>query len=258
MSDPSRSLRPRSGPEIVDAAFQIVRRHYPSFIVLGLLPYLVIVPLETLIPSLYGEDAGFVATLAYMALYTAVAAIPGAASMVLASASLLGERVSAAAALRQAAAHPWTVVATSLLVTGATLIGIVLFIVPGISVMVSYFSIPGIAVLENLGVRASLRRSRELTGGARWLIFLSYVVPTLVYYAITAFVELWVQELSGQAPLARALYLLLAVLAAPILSAIAIVLYYDRRIRKEAFDLEWLGARLGSSAEKEASRTSAR
>ena len=37
-------------------------------------------------------------------------------------------------------------------------VGIVLFIVPGLSVMVSYFSIPGIAVIENLGVRAALRR----------------------------------------------------------------------------------------------------
>ncbi len=244
MSDLAVLLRPRSGPEIIDAAFQVMREQYPAFIVLSLLPYVVIVPVETLVPSLYGEDTRVLPTILYILLSTAVDAIPEAATAVLASSVLLRQTMSPAAALRRAATHGATVVGASVLVTVAFFVGLMLFIIPGISVAISYFAIPAVIVLERLDLRSALRRSRDLARGARGRVFLFFVFPSLALFAAFGIVEVWLGGWLDDPAALRAVSILVSALVSPVLSAIAVVLYYDLRIRKEAFDLEVLSGRL--------------
>jgi hypothetical protein len=67
-------------------------------------------------------------------------------------------------------------IAVDLLFGVIVLVGLVLFVVPGV-VFYVWFSLAGVVVkIENRGVRESLRRSRELVRGSFWRVF-AVVIP---------------------------------------------------------------------------------
>lgn len=77
--------------------------------------------------------------------------------------------------------------ATSLLVTVMMLAGSVLFVIPGLLVAVVYALYAPVAVMEQLGVRATLRRSRTLSRRALFTVLiitiLQFALPLLVWRA---------------------------------------------------------------------------
>lgn len=64
----------------------------------------------------------------------------------------------------------WRLVAVDLIVTAATLIGLVLFVVPGIVVFTWLSLAAPVVTIERHGVRDALRRSRELVRGNFWRV----------------------------------------------------------------------------------------
>ena len=119
-------------------------------------------------------------------------------------------------------------------------------------------SIP-VLMLEDLGVLASIRRSIFLTRGRRGHIFLTLLVAAVIAYVGIAVFQLpflvvtMVATLQGHWPpwLAFAASLSGAVgsaLSGPVSMIAIVLLYYDVRIRKEAFDLQFMMASLDDRA----------
>jgi glycerophosphoryl diester phosphodiesterase family protein len=111
-------------------------------------------------------------------------------------------------------------------------------------------SIP-ILMIENLGVLDTLRRSVFLTRGRRGHIFLGLLVATIIAYVgnflfqgpftIAAMVDAmrgqWPFWLASTSAVAGAIG---SAITGPIALIVTVLLYYDTRIRKEAFDLQFM------------------
>jgi hypothetical protein len=111
-------------------------------------------------------------------------------------------------------------------------------------------SIP-VLMIEDLGVLDTIRRSVFLTRGRRGHIFLGLLVGTIIAYVglivfeIPFTIATMIAAMRGHWPLwleftsAGASAIGLA-LAGPISMIVIVLLYYDTRIRKEAFDLQFM------------------
>ncbi len=114
-------------------------------------------------------------------------------------------------------------------------------------------------MLENLSASASLRRSVQLTEKRRWPIFVAVLLATIVAYVGVLvfqgpfFVTMMFAQRAGQLPawIPFAYAVSGAVggaIAGPVLIIVLVLLYYDTRIRKEAFDLQFMMASLENPA----------
>lgn len=137
--------------------------------------------------------------------------------------------------------------------SGAAVLAVALgliFAMLAIAVFAALFAVPATVVLERRGPWVALKRSWELSGGARlkvigvvlisWMIVL---LPTIGLYAVGAGAGM--MDLSGNAasnPLWQLLEasasVLIGSLTYPFLVSAITLLYFDRRVRKEAYDLE--------------------
>ena len=111
-------------------------------------------------------------------------------------------------------------------------------------------SVP-VLMIENLGVFATIRRSIFLTRGRRGHIFLAMLVAAIIAYAgifvfqipftiammVSAAQGHWSQWLAFAAAVFSSLG---SALTGPISMIAIVLLYYDSRIRKEAFDLQFM------------------
>ena len=119
-------------------------------------------------------------------------------------------------------------------------------------------SIPAL-LLEKLGVLAALRRSVHLTKGRRWqmlvALFLCWVIAYVgvIVFQGPFFITMMISVRSGHLPewLAYAWAMSGAVggaITGPILLIALVLSYYDTRIRKEAFDLQFMMSSLDQPA----------
>jgi len=139
-----------------------------------------------------------------------------------------------------------------LLLNGLAVMGaFILLIIPGIYLACRLLTCVPAALLEDLGPRSSLERSWGLTkdyGGRAFVIYLLYFV--LVYAAAFLFTFPFGVAVALAAKNPEALRMWFAVshvgefiaevLVSPILTIATAVFYYDLRVRKEAFDLQFM------------------
>jgi hypothetical protein len=101
-------------------------------------------------------------------------------------------------------------------------------------------------ILERLSPVAALRRSMRLTHGSFWRIVLFYIVIALVSGILSDILSLLTGLMASAAPLAtRTAIEVLAdgvvqIFTSPFILILLTLLYYDIRIRREAFDIEML------------------
>jgi hypothetical protein len=108
-------------------------------------------------------------------------------------------------------------------------------------------------VVENTGVRASLKRSRRLTKGALRRVWTMFFFALCLFIPIASLAELPAALAEGWVGHNKGLYESWTVFAsivgmaisAPIVVIGTVLIYYDQRVRREAFDVE----RLISAAE---------
>ena len=272
-------LRPMTVGEILDAGFGILRRHFG--IVLSLAVIALSVPTAL---SIYVEFSGGVAArpglwalgqLLSMAGYLVVtgATIRVVSEEYLDRAPALGE------ALAFAGANLWRILVAGFasaiviglsfapvaiafgvavpLATGGrpvamllvVLVGLALLAIPAV-VACGYAVVVQAVTLEPLGsALEGLGRSWTLTKGFRGRVFVLY----LVVFALLMLVSLPFGLVAGMGAtnplllIGAAVLGLLTMLAYPIMSAVFTVLYYDLRVRKEAFDLELLSQQVGAT-----------
>lgn len=132
-------------------------------------------------------------------------------------------------------------------VGGVALVWFVIWVACG------YGTTTPIVVLEDLPSSFdAFGRSWELTGGARGKVFGTVAVTWLLSQFLPQMVVGGVSGILGAAgnlslqPLFVVLASLLGIVLAPILPCALTLLYYDLRVRREAFDLQILSNQLGS------------
>ena len=116
------------------------------------------------------------------------------------------------------------------------------------------------SVVENLPARAAIRRSIELTKGSRGRILLLGMLAFVIQLGLTIITQGFFIALGfkhhGELPLAvRALQQVIAFLTntfvAPIYATGLTLFYYDQRVRKEGYDIEWMMQAAGLTTDVE-------
>jgi hypothetical protein len=119
-------------------------------------------------------------------------------------------------------------------------------------------SIPAL-LLEKVGVLAALRRSVQLTRGRRWQILLTILLCTIAaYVGVIVFqgpflMTIFFSARTGHLPewMSYAFAMSGAIggaVTGPVLLIVLVLCYYDARIRKEAFDLQFMMSSLDPPA----------
>lgn len=280
---PPTELRPRSATEIIDAAFQILKRHYSQFLVIAALAYLpffiVSIAAESAMPATtigatpsFGE---FVPILVMLSLALLWFPIAEAAVFVGASDALLRGSVSAGDAFRQvfrkfptllgAAILKWLTISMAMTITmlpamallavtaaaGSAILTVVIgtLVIFGVMfvamlVYVSLYATSPAIVLENVGAVESIGRSWRLSEGLRWKAFGAIVLAWLLIVAPLLAMMMIFATIFENPVIAQTAANVLSVLIYPVLGITFTLLYYDARIRKEGFDLQLLAGDL--------------
>lgn len=106
-------------------------------------------------------------------------------------------------------------------------------------------------LLEDMGISASIRRSVQLTAGRKWQILVAIVVMVMMTYVgviifqVPFFVLIGIAGTAGPVPAWLAFTSAISgaiggALTGPLLMITLVLLYYDARIRKEGFDLQFM------------------
>jgi hypothetical protein len=133
---------------------------------------------------------------------------------------------------------------TGLAITGGT----ILFVVPGILLMLRWLFTVQAITIEGLGASQSLKRSRQLMAGRRGRMSLLLLLLTLVSVGLSFGVGSVMPRSIGSLPLIGSLLGQLPnLLLAPLYPAVMTLAYFDARVRNEAFDLEVLAQGLGAA-----------
>jgi len=111
---------------------------------------------------------------------------------------------------------------------------------------------PAVCIVENAGVLQSLNRSMALTRGTRgriWLVFLlTFVIQMALGFAIgipVGIVSVTTHSIALTTTLVLISNFFVSTLVAPILTIPLVLMYYDQRVRKEAFDLQLMMEAVG-------------
>jgi hypothetical protein len=126
-----------------------------------------------------------------------------------------------------------------LVVAGIVLLGLVGTVFLFASTLVT----PVVATLENLGPISAIRRAWSLSSGNRWRILglqLLLVVINAVLSVIvsTIFVTSLISDAAVRTALQQVTNAVVTILWAPVEWGTFAILYYDLRVRREAFDLQ--------------------
>lgn len=240
-------LRPRSATELVDAAFQVYRRAPVQFMV-GVaavyVPWLVIrlvVDFNITPPTVSNVMAtvDINQLIAMAAVGIAIFALAGGVTTVLASNVYLDRPVDVGAAFRQVLRRFIGLVVVSLVVVALVVVGAVLFVLPALYVIVRFYAVRQAVMLENAGIGRALARASELSRGSKWHILATLFFVGVLVIAVDVGVSMLLTRVSSQV-LVNLVSTALAVVIGPLFGITETVLYYDLRIRKEAFDVEYL------------------
>ncbi len=234
------ALRPRSATEIIDASFQLLRRHYTPLVaiaVVALLPYIILVAVTG---SAAPESAS--AVLVFIAQWLC-AALAEAAVILGVSDAYIDGNVDIQRALANTAGRLPTIILAGILRGIAIAVGLIALLFPGIYVMLRTFAIIPVVVLEERPAGESFRRSWDLAKGEVWKILGTMLLAWLIFmvlYMLLVFTVGVVAGLVGSVN-ERMTSVVVAVLLAlvyPITGVVTTLLYYDIRVRREGYDLE--------------------
>lgn len=241
-------FRARTNAEILDAAFEIYRRHFWTFFAVSVVATIPGGIARYLIDRSSGQDPTtkpFLLMLAWIAAGL-IAPFAEAAFVTTTSNAYLGQPVDVGDSIRSAFTRPLRLFALVWIRAILMIIGTVLLIVPGLIAYKRYFAIVAAFTLEKLSVRAALKRSRELSMDNGKRIF--FLLGAVALFAIFAGAMLGgFLAAIAKGTLAAILYLVAVALFTPFAAIVMTLLYYDIRIRREGYDIELLASALDRS-----------
>ncbi len=257
-------LRPLSVGEILDRTFTLYRRHFVLFIGIMAVPQLLVLVVnlaQTLL--LRGPGAHTPVLLAQHAIETVLVSIvvlivtfiavlfAQAATIYAVSEYYLGRLTNISDALHRAWGEIGTVFTVGLLNGLAVMVGIICLVIPGFYILCRYIVAVPAALIERRNPMDALSRSWTLTSGNAGRAFLLIIL----YFAVSFAAGLLIGVPFGIAvvmnkgnPAAIQLWTALTqvgntvvnIVVGPILLIATSVFYFDLRVRKEAFDLQFM------------------
>jgi len=267
-------LRPMTLGEVLDRTFTIYREHFLLFAGITALPYLLMLvfnfgvlliqrsgmhgsPPSLTSPGLIG---GIVAgAIGGMFLFFLMIGVAHAATVSAVSDLYLGQPTSVRAAYAQAKGSIWIVIAVMFMSFLATVVGLFLFLIPGIYLACRLaVSIP-VAVVEKESPVGAMERSMELTKGYGWQIFLLLLLVAMLGWVVAVILEApgmvftFLAAIAKQQPsIGATIYTYLAqyvaqVIVGPIGTISSSLMYFNLRVRKEGFDIQYLMNTLSST-----------
>jgi hypothetical protein len=246
------ALRPRSPSELVDAAFQILRAHYPQFVMcsaLAYLPWLVVQLVWYSDPSRLANISPEVSVVFGLGIWL-VFALMSAVLIVCASQAYLGEPVDVGVAARQALPRLPLVLLGAILRYVLMFFGLFFFLFGALYVLTRYFAVTPVLVLEKKGLGGAFSRSSELSHTRKWHVFLTIALASLIYWVLAIGVQiaaaivgnLIVQALVGAA---------VTIMVYPVVAITEALLYFDTRIKSEGLDIELMAGALEGAPSRE-------
>lgn len=262
------ALRPLSTGELLDRTFSLYRSHFGLFVGIFALPYLVVLAyrcvglvFQSPSPQLSNILMNALWGLGALFLILIVSAASQAATVVAVSNLHLDRPATIRDSFSAMKGEMLGVVGLSLLVGLAAGVACFAFLVPGILLFIMWSLAVPIKVLEHKGVTDSMSRSMELTKGSRGRIFVIGLLIVVLAIGVSWLLQWPILIAAGfsfktgiqrvtigwQVALLAAEFVSRSLVGG--LSTIALSLvYYDQRVRKEAFDLQHMMATIDSSA----------
>lgn len=238
-------IRALSFSEILDQGFRLVRNHFILLAGAGLVLYVPLTfvsqwmaaEMETAASSpdaalrvgLIGMGIGLVSILLSPIVTAAVTYALGEV--------YLGRAVTLGQALRRATSVFLPLMGTFFLYTLAVAGGFILLIIPGLYFMLAFMLVNQVVVLEGRYGLNALKRSRELMRGNLARGFGVFAASFLIMAVLSTGVEITLISVPVIYPVASAV---VQAAGFAFYSAVGVLLYFDIRCRKEAFDLEHL------------------
>jgi hypothetical protein len=269
-------LRPLSLGEILDRTFSLYRRHFALFLGIAALTQLPsfalnLVRVQLTSPPILrtqGEPPPTLASifstpsagmLIGIVLSVAAYLFNHGGTVFAASDSYFGRSTTIGASLRHAWGKLGKLFLVALLNVAAILGGLILLVAPGVYVALRSIVCLPVAMLENLGPGESFSRSFRLTEGSMgrsFVIYLLYYVLAIASSALLVYPFTRAVMSSAKNPGMMHLWsslgivggFLTGVLVGPVSTIAATVFYYDLRVRKEAFDLQFMMNPSGQSS----------
>jgi hypothetical protein len=275
----SVDLRPMTLGEVLDRTFSLYKSHFWLFTGIMSWPFLILlffnislralgmsrtIPVHgpgvahaaTLSPALIGGAVG--GGIIAFVLYLALAGAAQAATVFAVSDLYLGKGATIASSFRQVRGNIGRVLGVMFLTGLVVVLGFILLIVPGIILLCRTGVAVPAAMLEDTGPRDSLSRSMDLTKGFAMQMFLIFLLLWVLALAAAAIFQVPFTILFATSkPQALSFGLLLLqnlssfvsqVLVGPVATIAFCLMYYNLRVRKEAFDLQHLMKSLGTTA----------
>ena len=233
-------LRPRKATELVDAAFQLYRREPLQFIIgfgVVYIPWMVISGALGFQPS--DVDPTLKQTVVSLTGGLLVYALASGVSTVLANDIYFNRPTDLACAFPTIGASFLSLVLTMFVVALAVGFGLALLVIPGFYMLARYFAVRQAVLLEGAAAGAALRRTSELSKGYKKHIVLTIIIVSLLTFALSMGVGLFLRVIPSLM-VRSALSAIFATLIYPLFGITETLLYYDIRIRKEGFDIEYL------------------
>jgi hypothetical protein len=266
-------LRPRGVGEVLDAAVLLYRARFGALMRVAVL---VVVPIQVLsllvllsaLPDdytigftgettpVYDSDTdtaiAFAAALVTIVLSALATTFVSAATTRIVAEAYVGRRDgSVNEAMRDTLHRFLPLIGLTLLVTAGVTIGLFLCVVPGLWLQTAWCLAVPVFVLEGTKVTRAIGRSFELTKQRFWLAFgvfwLSQLLITALTFGLTAATTWLVRtgdSLAAETIVQSVASGLASVITIPFAAAALVALYFDFRIRAEAFDVQMMIARL--------------
>ena len=250
----AQTLRPLTVGELLDRTFTYYRRRFVLFVGIAAIPSAIALAFQ--LARLYGTFSNSMATTAVLGLVSLIVSVVTGtfvhgATVVAVSQLQLEQDTNIAEAFAAIRPLVGELFIIGLNVGLRVMLGLLLLIVPGVIWALSYSVAVPVAILEGTNVSDSLSRSSELTRGGRGRIFVIYclffvltMVGGAVWPVITGLVAaarsvplqpahlpMWAQLVSQFGAFVT------QSLIGPITTIALTLVYYDQRVRKEAFDL---------------------
>jgi hypothetical protein len=244
--------------ELLDRTFSLYRSHFGLFLGIFALPHLIVLGFQCLgaatrSPGTQLANALIAMVWAFgaLALQVVVGSASQAATVVAVSEVHLDRPAGVADSFLKVKGQIPGVIGLSLLVGLVAGVASLAFIVPGIYLFVMWSLAVPAKILENKGITDAMSRSSDLTQGNRWRIFIIWLLFFVLSLGVGFLLRWPVEALAGVSSmmaLQRSTFIwqvgllvstfISECLVGPLLTIAMSLVYYDERVRKEAFDLQ--------------------
>jgi hypothetical protein len=273
-------LRARSATEIIDAAFQLYKRHALQFILvtgLAYAPWLVVqlTFLRNALTVTPGSSAMMSVSMILNMLgsFIIISLMGGVLIRLGSRAYLNGEPGDLSDAVRDVLPKVFKIIGATIarsVIMGVGMLAVLfaaplalinpalvfLGFIPACAWLAYFYArfsaSTSVIVLEDAGVDRSLSRSSVLTRGRKWHVLGTYAILWLVYGMLWAGVAVFF-TFTQSVVIQTVISTVLTIVAYPIIGLAEMLIYYDLRIRKEGFDIEVMAGALDATSPRVAS-----